>query len=319
MARKDSERWVRLGLATAASGLGYVYHALSQERSLGSKIREDTHRLKNELQRKESSESIKRQINNRLQAAKQTSDLLQCPYADLISSEVYTNGEVHWINYDYLQAESDILVYFHGGQRIDTLSQREWEFLGQVVGENTFPILIVPIQSLSIRSFDLEVQTLYGLLKEVTQKHPDKQLTALSYDSGVLLALDLASANCNLLKKIISISPWFNETATTFAIVPNDYVTNKEEYMMIQGLWQRDATAPKIDQIEWTRLPEVVFIIGSYDSLKTNVYRLYKRLLAHNKPTKCYQFDRMVHDFVLTRLPEAKEAVGLIRKEFKEE
>ncbi|OYW70603.1 MAG: alpha/beta hydrolase, partial [Aerococcus viridans] len=72
MSKKDNNRLWRLGLAAAATGVGYVYHAMSQERSLRSKVIQDGMRIKREANRltpanskKQATEDLaKRSINH---------------------------------------------------------------------------------------------------------------------------------------------------------------------------------------------------------------------------------------------------------------
>lgn len=317
MSGENRNRGIRLGLAAIASGLGYAFHALSQDRSIRSKIREDAGKIKQNLASDDSEEATVKRINHRINAYKASSDLLNCPFAQDVTTESYLGGEVQWINFHQLKMTNHVLVYFHGGQRLEPMQPEEWRFVHRLGKEQSLPIAIIPIQPLFVRSFEREIEQTYSLFKNIQQRYSGKEWISLSYDSGALLALNLAEVAPQLFNRMIILSAWFGLPSSQLTISENDYYTRLTENQLISELWQEKNDVIPIDHIQIADMPLVVFIGGSYDSLRNGMMQLYKRLRAHNKPTRYYQFDRMVHDFALRSLPEADEAIDIIYQEIK--
>lgn len=318
MANQNKKRLVRLALAATASAFGYAYHALSQDRSVRSKLREDAYRLKSGLDYGEEEENTSQYISKRYDQYRRTSDLLSCPYADGVTSEHYSAGKVHWLDYTALEETEEVLVYFHGGKRLDHMTYSEWRMLEKLQAKLGWPIMVVAIESLFARSYALEVELVYQLICQIKEKHQGHNWHALAYDSGAALTLELVEANAKMFKQVLLVSPWLGEEVKQVEHLDEDYLLNRSQEEAIESAWQDQDPLPKMTEMAITHLPPVHFFVGAYDSWKQPALKLYKRLRAHNKTTRFYLFERMVHDFALQAMPEADETLDLLVSELKQ-
>ena len=139
MSKKDQQRLWRLGLAAAATGVGYIYHAMSQERSVRSKVIQDGMRIKREAERftpknrkqQATADLAKRSINHenlffitRDHSSKihrgQQGVMIDMTKENTAPDPQASDKDQPWI------------IYFHGGSGIHTLQEREWYFVQKI-------------------------------------------------------------------------------------------------------------------------------------------------------------------------------------------
>lgn len=322
MSRGRNDRGLRFAVAAVAAGLGYAYHALSQDRSIRSKLIEDKGRVEKELQKGRSSQTLGEQLQRRIEEAQNASIPNEIKARYNMFTTLYKEGTVEVIHGSERCENRPYLIYLHGGQRIDAMSNKEWHFVGQLAEELNATVLVPQMQLLPDNNFADESTRLLNLLKAIHASSPDKKLYMIAYDTGAMYALNVAAQAAALtgdetliMEKVILISPWLDATLGDPEIIAashNDFEQDLEMMQIIQRVWEQKEPLLNLAEMSVISLPPVAIISGTYDLHEPVTYHFYKRLRAKHPNTHYYRFDRMMHSFFLNAIPEAEEAIQLI-------
>lgn len=323
MDKNTSNRLWRISLATMASGVGYVYHAMSQERSVKSKIIQDGLRLRREASHFSSADKKKQATIDAAKNPKNHESLFFITQSE--SSKIHQSNHGVLIDVDHQKgslSEKPWVIYFHGGKGIDTLRESEWRVLNNLQEEigDQASLSTILLKSMANNRIADEVKRLMALLVDMAEKTGRSldQLYFVASDSGAIPALlvaDQFNQEGHDVEKVILLSPWLNTTYEDVHIKKTDAAYDATKVNAIKSMW-----AVKNPQLNYAKmpidyLPAITTINGTDDSLACDGHWLHKRLRAHNKPSRYYQFDHMHHEFFLNRIPEADEVVTIIKEE----
>lgn len=322
MSRGRNDRGLRFAVAAVAAGLGYAYHALSQDRSIRSKLIEDKGRVEKELQKGRSSQVLGEQLQRRIEEARKAVIPNEIKARYNMFTTLYKEGTVEFIHGGDNCEDKPYLIYLHGGQRIDAMSNKEWHFAGQLAELLNATVLVPQMKLLPDSTFADESARLLNLLQAIHASKPDKKLHLIASDTGAMYALNIADQAAALpaeqplaIEKVILISPWLDATLgdpEMIAASQNDFEQDLEMMQIIQRVWAQKEPLLNMAELSVSALPPVAIISGTYDLHEPVTYRFYKRLRAKHPNTHYYRFDRMMHSFFLNAIPEAEEAMELI-------
>lgn len=323
MARNNKKMGFRVGVAAAAAGLGYVYHALSQDRSVKSKLIEDRSRLQSEFHKGRSPRIIGEKLQERITAAKEAKIPDEVIARYNMTSKTIGDQPVQAVYGGELENDKPYVIYFHGGQRIDAMNKKEWAFIGQLAEALELTILVPKMTLLPDNSFTDESERQLHIIQSLVADQPDRQLYLLGYDTGAMYAVNVASqfnqiaANSTIIEKVILISPWLDATLSNPALIEankNDYEQNLIDMQVIQRLWSQNDPLIDMSEMPVVGLPSLAILSGTYDMHEPSSYHFYKRVRAKYPKTSYYRFDRMMHSFFLENLPEAEESISLLQE-----
>ena len=328
MSKKDQQRLWRLGLAAAATGVGYIYHAMSQERSLRSKVIQDGMRIKREAERftskntkqQATADLAKRSINheNLFFITRDHSSEIhrgqQGVMIDMIEQNTAPDPQVSGKDED-----QPWIIYFHGGSGIHTLQEREWTFARKINQQfQTEAKVSIPLLR-SFANYDLASETgrITSLIEEIAKKmgRSLQNVYFLASDTGAIPALLVADRMDQIgypIKRVILLSPWLNTTFEDVHIHPDDVQFDVTKVNALKTIWQERNPALNYAKMPIESMPVVDFINGSDDSHACDGRWLHRRLRAHNHTSNYYQFDYMHHEFYLNNLPESQEVIDII-------
>ena len=333
MSKKDNNRLWRLGLAAAATGVGYVYHALSQERSLRSKVIQDGMRIKREANRlthanskKQATEDLaKRSINHEnlfFITRDQASEIHRGKNGVMVELTGIDSKPALDTRGDSQETDKAWIIYFHGGSGIHTLKEREWAFARKVNDRfGTGADVSIPLLR-SFANYDLEAETgrITALIEEIAEKtgRSLENVYFLSSDTGAIPALLVADRMDQIgqpVKRVILLSPWLNTSFDDVNINPNDVQFDATKVNALKTIWRDKNPALNYAKMPIDSMPAVDFINGSDDSHACDGRWLHRRLRAHNHTSNYYQFDYMHHEFYLNNLPESQEVIDIIHQQ----
>ncbi|MDK6370009.1 hypothetical protein [Aerococcus sp. UMB9870] len=305
----NQKRVWRLAYALALTGLGYAYHALSQGRSVRSKLLSDKHKLAQAKDYWQSSDQVQEKLSRQSkelgdglldpdQAARYNMDLKQTeagPYYEMLGAN--SQG-------------GPALIYWHGGKRVKVVTDREWHFLKQVVDRLQLRCYIPVIQPLTLRKVDAEADRLKELVQEILRDKDVHAFHFLASESGAVFSLALAPYFQEGLEGQVLLSPWFASGGAELGGGLEDQV--------MEEAFDAEALDALLDQTEFSREPATDFIVGTEDSEQAASLRTYRRLRAKGVACRFYRFDLMPADFYLYAMPEQEEVMDLLDERLKE-
>jgi len=333
MSKQDNNRLWRLGLAAAATGVGYVYHAMSQERSVRSKVIQDGMRIMREANRLTPANSkkqatvdlAKRNINHenlffitRDHASKihrgQKGVMVELTDID---TEPTSNTQR-----DSQETDKAWIIYFHGGSGIHTLQERERAFARKIANrfEDEANVSIPLLRSFANYDLASETGRLTSLIVEIAEKtgRSLRNVYFLASDTGAIPALLVADRMDQIgspVKRMILLSPWLNTSFDDVNINPNDVQFDAIKVNALKTIWREKNPALNYAKMPIDSMPAVDFINGTDDSHACDGRWLHRRLRAHNHTSNYYQFDYMHHAFYLNNIPESQEVIDIIHQQ----
>lgn len=333
MSKKDNNRLWRLGLAAAATGVGYVYHAMSQERSLRSKVIQDGMRIKREANRltpanskKQATEDLaKRSINHEnlfFITRDHASEIHHSKKGVMVELTGIDNEPALDTRGESQETDKAWIIYFHGGSGIHTLKEREWAFAKKVNDrfETEADVSIPLLRSFANYDLRAEAGRITALIKEIAEKigRSLENVYFLASDTGAIPALLVADRMDQIgypVKRVILLSPWLNTSFDDVNVNPNDVQFDATKVNALKTIWRDKNPALNYAKMPIDSMPAVDFINGTDDSHACDGRWLHRRLRAHNHTSNYYQFDYMHHEFYLNNLPESQEVIDIIHQQ----
>lgn len=331
MIKKDHQRLLRLGLAAAATGVGYVYHAMSQERSIRSKVIQDGMRIRKEADRltpkntkeEATKELAKRSINHEnlfFITRDQTAKIQRGKAGVMVDLQTPDAQEEAQVNAP--PPDQPWIIYFHGGSGIHTLQEREWAFARKIKDrfKGKAQVSIPLLRSFANYDLGSEAGRLTALIEEIAEEtgRSLQNVYFIASDTGAIPALlvaDRMDQADNPVKRMILLSPWLNTSFDDVNIHPNDVQYDATKVNALKTIWQDKNPALNYAKMPTDLMPIVDFINGSDDSHAYDGRWLHRRLRAHNQISNYYQFDYMHHEFYLHNLPESQEVIDIIHQQ----
>lgn len=212
------------------------------------------------------------------------------------------------------------ILFLHGGAYVSVMKGVHWGFLRRLMSETSCQVT-VPLYGLAPRH---HYQDAYRLLAEVylslLQQHDPKDVIIMGDSSGGGLSLGFAqtlvSKNLPQPGGLVLLSPWLDITLQNPAICdiePHDPVLavpgNQEAGRMWAG--GDDPCSPMLSPLygELTGLAPIMAMIGSCDILMPDVRALYEKAQAQNHPFEYREYSGMFHVWMLSPIPEGRQAV----------
>ncbi|RPA60772.1 alpha/beta hydrolase [Aerococcus agrisoli] len=320
----DNARLWRLGLAAAATGIGYVYHAMSQERSLKSKVIQGGLRVKKEADRFMPTDKKIQATEAYANRPKNHEDLFFITRDDKAQILRGKNGVLIDLETNLLSSTTanPWIIYFHGGSGIDTLQEKEWRFVQKLAKsfDGQANVSAVLIKSFANQSIIDEARRISNLIHEMAKQlgRSLEDVYFVSSDTGAIPALltaDFLVQDKLKIKRVFLLSPWLNGTFDDVTVNPKDVVYDATRVNAIKTLWRQKNPALNYAKMPTEELPAIDFVNGTDDSFACDGHWLHKRLRAHNQQSNYYQFEFMHHQFYLDQIPESQEVIDIIHQQ----
>jgi len=215
------------------------------------------------------------------------------------------------------------VLFLHGGAYVMNATRPHWRFLASLV-ENTGCRVVAPDYPLVPASCYADAYPLLkGLYRHLVADAPSAPLLLMGDSAGGGLALGLAMAVRDegqaLPAGILLLSPWLDVTMSNHHI---DEIDPHDPFLNVEGLkraglaWARGANPrkPWISPIYGVLagLPPLHLFIGTKDVLVADARRFRGLCIASGADLCFYEFENMVHDWMLLDFKEAKMAMEQI-------
>lgn len=325
MKEKDNQRLWRIGLAAAATGIGYVYHAISQERSIRSKVIQDGMRIKREADRLTPSKKKEQATAEIASQVKNHENLFFITREKKQEIHRGKNGvliDVASHEQEEHQSELPWVIYFHGGSGINTLQEREWRFVQKMdqIFQGEAVVSAILLRSFANYKLSDEAERLTRLIEEIATK-TGRSLNKVYFvcsDTGAmpgLLVADRMSQFAQAINGMFLLSPWLNASFDDVNIHPEDVQYDATRANALKTVWGEQNPSLNYAKMPTDGLPAIEMINGSDDTHAYDSRWLHRRLRAHNQKSNYYQFDYMHHEFFLNNIPESQEVLEIIRQQ----
>lgn len=219
--------------------------------------------------------------------------------------------------------QSKTILYLHGGSYLFTFTRQHWGFLARLV-ESTGCTVIAPDYPLAPKHSYAHAYLLLTALYELIIADTDPgNLLFMGDSAGGGLALGfsmfLRDEGFVLPGKLIMLSPWLDITLTNPAILEVD---NQDPFLNVSALkkaglaWAHGANPRKclLSPIygKFEGLPELYLFIGTKDIMIADCRRLLGYCLASNVRLNYFEYENMLHVWMLLSFKEAREAAAQI-------
>lgn len=220
-------------------------------------------------------------------------------------------------------ATTSLVLFMHGGSYIVNATRPHWRFLVRLV-EKAGCTVVAPDYPLAPANYYADAYTmLIGLYRELLEVSPRPSIVLMGDSAGGGLALGLAEMirdeRMAQPKAIVLLSPWLDVTMSNPHI---EEIDQEDPFLNIKALiragssWARGANPrkPLISPLygNLAGLPPMHLFIGTKDILAADCRRFRGLCMAAKARLSYYEFENMVHDWMLLDFKEARTAAGQI-------
>ena len=218
---------------------------------------------------------------------------------------------------------TSLVLFLHGGSYIVNATRPHWRFLVRLV-EKTGCAVVAPDYPLAPANYYADAYTmLIGLYRELLGISPRPVIALMGDSAGGGLALGLAEMirdeRMAQPRTIVLLSPWLDVTMSNPHI---EEIDREDPFLNIKALiragnsWARGANPrkPLISPLygNLAGLPPIHLFIGTKDILAADCRRFRGLCMAAKARLAYYEFENMVHDWMLLDFKEARAAAGQI-------
>jgi Esterase/lipase len=212
------------------------------------------------------------------------------------------------------------ILFLHGGAYVSVMKGVHWGFLRRLMRETPCQVT-VPLYGLAPR---YHYKDAYPLLDKVyqslLQQHDPNDIVFMGDSCGGGLSLGFAQtlAGRNLPQPggLVLLSPWLDITLQNPAIrniEPHDPVLAVPGNQEAGRMWAAgdNLCSPMLSPLygELIGLAPILAMIGSCDILMPDVRVLYEKAQAQNHPFEYREYPGMFHIWMLSPIPEGRQAV----------
>lgn len=215
------------------------------------------------------------------------------------------------------------LLFLHGGSYVINATHPHWRFLAKLV-ERTGCRVVAPDYPLAPgHCYADAYRMLRGLYKVLLGREPRPKIVLMGDSAGGGLALGLAmlirDEGLPPPETLVMLSPWLDITMSNpriAAIDREDPFLNRDALIKAGESWARGANPrkPFISPLYGTfgGLPTMHLFIGTRDILVADCRRFRDACQTAGARLAYYEFERMVHDWILLDFKEARIAFAQV-------
>lgn len=218
---------------------------------------------------------------------------------------------------------STLVLFLHGGSYVINATRPHWRFLARLV-EKTGCTVVAPDYPLAPEyGYSDAYVMIMGLYKELLGGMESRNVVLMGDSAGGGLALGMAQMirdeKMPQPRTLIMLSPWLDVTMSNpyiQEIDPEDPFLNIQALIRAGAAWARGANPrkPLISPLygSFDNLPPMHLFIGTKDVLAADCRRFRGFCIAAKADLSYYEFENMVHDWMLLDFKEAKMAARQI-------
>lgn len=238
------------------------------------------------------------------------------------------NGHLVWTIAPKVDGGGKQIIYLHGGAYVNSFASQHWEFMSKLVDALGCTVTAPNYPHAPEYHVHDVFEFLLPLYLELASEAGGTNITLMGDSSGGGISLALAQRlredGLPQPGNVVLLSPWLDATLSHPEIV---IVDKTDPFLGVDGLkYTGAAYARNVDPKcylvspvygSFRDLAPVTVFIGTRDVFLPDCRKLRERAAAEGVTIDYREYDRMVHDWMLGPLPEAKqvfrEIVELLR------
>lgn len=238
------------------------------------------------------------------------------------------NGHLVWTIAPKVAGGGKQIIYLHGGAYVNSFASQHWEFMSKLVDALGCTVTAPNYPHAPEYHVHDVFEFLLPLYLELASEAGGTNITLMGDSSGGGISLALAQRlredGLPQPGNVVLLSPWLDATLSHPEIA---IVDKTDPFLGVDGLkYAGTAYARNVDPKSYLVSPvygsfrdlaPVTVFIGTRDVFLPDCRKLRERAAAEGVTIDYREYDRMVHDWMLGPLPEAKqvfrEIVELLR------
>ncbi|HVW44496.1 MAG TPA: alpha/beta hydrolase [Amycolatopsis sp.] len=215
------------------------------------------------------------------------------------------------------------VLYFHGGAYVHQIQRDHWSFLSRLV-RRTGCTVTAPLYPLAPNHrYDQTISMVVAAYKEKLGGVDPRDQIIMGDSAGggltLVLARQLREQGRPQPKELVLLSPWLDITMSDPAQREYD---KQDPYLGIPGLLEAgrlyagalDPSDPLVSPINGNLhgLGALTVFIGTRDVLLSDARRLRTKAGAERVPLEYWEYEGMFHAWMISTIPEAKQASARI-------
>jgi acetyl esterase/lipase len=233
----------------------------------------------------------------------------------------YIQSKKHEIN------NSRIILYFHGGAFISGITGPHWNFVEKLSASSGCRIILPEYPLAPECNYIDTTNFAFELYKHLLIEYDSLQIQIIGDSAGGNLSLTLSLLlNKNLIQqpaRLILLSPWLDLSLSNPEIKKlekYDIMLSTKKLFTASKLYSNNTDTKNflISPIygDLKTLPETHIFIGNHDLLFADSIRFRNLAEASGANIKLYEYNEMMHVWMIFPIPEALEVIKQINKIF---
>lgn len=214
---------------------------------------------------------------------------------------------------------SPLVLFLHGGSYVLNATHPHWRFLAGLVERSGCSVMAPDYPLAPEYSYVDAYRLLVPLYRELVTEKYHRKIILMGDSAGGGLILGLAmmirDENISPADAVVLLSPWLDVTMSNPCI---ERIDRADPFLNVGALvragkaWARGGNprkpliSPIYGKVEG--LPPLHLFIGTKDVLAADCRRFRERCMAANARLAYYEFENMVHDWMLLDFKEARMA-----------
>ena len=227
--------------------------------------------------------------------------------------------------YPHHPKSSKHIFYIPGGGYVRGPLLQHWKYLDKLIQQTGFAVSIIIYPKAPEHNFKDGYECIWDACTEVLKTTKAEDIIFMGDSAGGALAIGLSlmlkEKQMMQPKQLILLFPWIDASLNDPDIKKFENVEPMLDKKALQkiALWYaagEDLKNPLLSPLyaDISGLAPITIITGTYDILWTDMWKFWDKAKAKNLPVEFIEFDKMIHGFTHTSLPEAKEAMKLVVK-----
>lgn len=242
-----------------------------------------------------------------------------------IENKKFLNSNVFYLQSNKQRINSKIILYFHGGAFISGITGLHWNFVEKLSKSSGYKVILPEYPLAPENNYIDTTNFVLELYKYLLNEYDSSQIQIIGDSAGGSLLVSLSLLlNKNTIPqpaRLILLSPWLDLSLSN----PEIKNLEKNEIMLSTGklgtaskLYSNntDTKNSLISPIygDLKALPETHIFIGNHDLLFADAIRFKNLAEASGSYIKLYEYDKMMHVWMIFPIPEASEVIKQINK-----
>lgn len=215
------------------------------------------------------------------------------------------------------------ILYLPGGGYVRGPLKQHWTYLHKLIGITGVAATMLEYPKTPEHNYTDAYNAVWYAYTEIVKTNIATDIIFMGDSAGGALALGLAQMlrqkEMPQPEQLILLFPWMDASLTDPDIKKFEEVEpmlDREALQKIAGWYAagEDMKNPLLSPLyaDLGSIAPITIIAGTYDILWTDIWRFWDRAKTKKHAVELINFDKMIHGFTHTSIPEAKKAMDIV-------